>query len=38
MGIEQYRQFIRQLLSERVKRASGQRNEPEYEVQTIFDR
>ena len=37
MAVEQYRQFIRQILSERAKRASGQRNAQEYEVQTIFD-
>ncbi|HAA27288.1 MAG TPA: XisI protein [Cyanobacteria bacterium UBA8553] len=37
MAVEQYRQYIRQLLSERAKRASKQRNAPEYEVQTIFD-
>ncbi len=33
----QYRQYIRQLLSERVQRAASQRNAQEYEVQTIFD-
>ncbi|XQQ07606.1 MAG: XisI protein [Leptolyngbya sp. IPPAS B-1204] len=37
MAIEQYRQYIRQLLSERAQRASSQRNAQEYEVQTIFD-
>ncbi|MEC4884938.1 MAG: XisI protein [Scytonema sp. PMC 1070.18] len=37
MAIEQYRQYIRYLLSERQKRASMSRNYEEYEVQTIFD-
>jgi XisI protein len=37
MAIEQYRQYIRHLLSERQKRASMSRNYEEYEVQTIFD-
>lgn len=38
MAIEQYRQYIQDLLSERAKRASRQPNAREYEVQTIFDR
>lgn len=38
MAVEQYRQYIRQLLSERAQRAAKQhRNEKEYEVQAIFD-
>lgn len=37
MAVEQYRQYIRHLLSERRSRASIQRNAQEYEVQTIFD-
>jgi hypothetical protein len=37
MAIGQYRQYIRQLLSERAQRASSQRNAQEYEVQTVFD-
>ena len=37
MAVEQYRQYIRHLLSERAQRSSMQRNAPEYEVQTIFD-
>jgi hypothetical protein len=37
MVIEQYRQYICQILSERAQRASRQRNAEEYEVQTIFD-
>lgn len=37
MVIEQYRQYIQQLLSERRERHSSQRNAQEYEVQTIFD-
>lgn len=37
MAVEQYRQYIRQLLSERAQRVSRQRNAQEYEVQTIFD-
>ena len=37
MAVEQYRQFIRDLLSERANRVSMQRNAQEYEVQTIFD-
>ncbi|WP_375476924.1 XisI protein [uncultured Nostoc sp.] len=37
MAVEQYRQYIKYLLSERQKRASMSRNYEEYEVQTIFD-
>lgn len=37
MAVEQYRQYIRQLLSERAQRASRPRTAQEYEVQTIFD-
>jgi hypothetical protein len=37
MAVEQYRQCIRHLLSERAQRSSRQRNAQEYEVQTIFD-
>lgn len=37
MAIEQYRQYIQRLLTERAQRASRQRNAQEYEVQTIFD-
>lgn len=37
MAIAQYQQCIRQLLSERAERIASQRNEKEYEVQTIFD-
>jgi|GEM_PF-3830204 len=38
MAVEQYRQYIQHLLSERRLRASmQQRNAEEYEVQTIFD-
>ena len=37
MAVEQYRQYIRYLLSERAQRSSRQRNAQEYEVQTIFD-
>ncbi|MGB3691101.1 MAG: XisI protein, partial [Spirulinaceae cyanobacterium] len=37
MAVEQYRQYIKHLLSERAKQASQQRNAPEYEVQTVFD-
>jgi hypothetical protein len=36
MAIEQYRQYIRHLLSKRQKRASMSRKYEEYEVQTIF--
>ena len=34
MAVEQYRQYIRQLLFERAQRASNQQNSQEYEVQT----
>ncbi|MBL1199774.1 MAG: XisI protein [Nostoc sp. GBBB01] len=37
MALEQYRQYIKYLLSERQKRASTSRNYEEYEVPTIFD-
>jgi hypothetical protein len=37
MAIEQYRQNIQKLLSERARRASTQQNAQEYEVQTVFD-
>jgi len=37
MALEHYRQYIRQLLSERAQRASNQQNAQEYEVQTVFD-
>jgi len=37
MAIEQYRQYIQHLLSERAERAAQQRTAPEYEVQTVFD-
>lgn len=38
MAVEQYRQYIKHLLSERRERASmQQRNAQEYEVQTLFD-
>lgn len=37
MAVEQYREYIKHLLSERQKRASMSRNYEEYEVQTIFD-
>lgn len=38
MVVEQYRQYIRHLLSERAERISHRRTEPEYEVQTVFDK
>jgi hypothetical protein len=37
MAIEQYRQYIQHLLTERSQRASKPQNDREYEVQTIFD-
>ena len=37
MAVEEYRHYIQNLLSERAKRASKQRTEPEYAVQTVFD-
>jgi hypothetical protein len=37
VAVEQYRQYIQQLLSERARRVSNQRNAQEYEVQTVFD-
>jgi XisI protein len=36
-SVEQYRQYIRQLLSERAQRAAKPSPGQEYEVQTIFD-
>jgi hypothetical protein len=37
MAVEQYRQYIKHLLSQRQKRASMSRKYEEYEVQTVFD-
>lgn len=37
MAVEQYRQYIRQLLTERAQRATVQPNAQEYEIQTLFD-
>jgi hypothetical protein len=37
MVVEQYRECIRQLLSERARRVFIQQNAQEYEVQTVFD-
>ena len=37
MAIEQYKQFVRKLLSDRAQLVSKQRKAKEYEVQTIFD-
>lgn len=38
MAVEQYRQYIQHLLSEKQKRSSMQkRNAEEYEIQTVFD-
>ncbi|NEP00711.1 MAG: XisI protein [Symploca sp. SIO2E9] len=37
MAVEQYRQYLRQMLSERAQRAAQQRTEAEYEVYTVFD-
>ena len=37
MAVEQYRHYIRDLLSQRAERASRQRTEAEYAVQTVFD-
>lgn len=37
MAVAQYPQYIRQLLSERARRNESQRNEQEYDVQTLFD-
>ena len=37
MAVDQYRQYVRQILSERAQRSSRQQNAQEYEVQTIFD-
>ncbi|MEO1404321.1 MAG: XisI protein [Cyanobacteria bacterium J06635_1] len=37
MAVEQYRQYIRQLLSERAQQYPTLPNTQEYEVQTVFD-
>ena len=37
MAVEQYRQYIEHLLSERQKQTSMSRSYEEYEVQTVFD-
>jgi XisI protein len=37
MALANYPQYIRQLLSERAQRIANQRNEQEYDVQTLFD-
>ena len=38
MAVEQYRQYIQQLLSERqTQRTASQQNATEYETQTLFD-
>lgn len=37
MAVERYRQYIKQLLSERAQRSSMQRKFQEYEIQTVFD-
>ncbi len=37
MAVEEYRQYIRHILSERQKRASVPSTAREYEVQTVFD-
>jgi hypothetical protein len=37
MAVAQYQQYIRQILSERAQRIANQRNEQEYDVQTLFD-
>jgi XisI protein len=37
MAVEEYRQYIRQILSERAKRARIPPNAQEYELQTLFD-
>ena len=37
MAVEQYQQFVRNLLSERAKRVAKQHQSREYEVQTLFD-
>jgi serine/threonine protein kinase len=38
MAVEQYRQYIKQILSERAQRVANQwANEKEYAVQTVFD-
>ena len=37
MAVEQYRQYLRQILSERAQRATRPRPDPEYAVHTVFD-
>ncbi len=37
MAVEQYRQYIQQLLTERSQHRSAHVNAEEYEVQTLFD-
>lgn len=37
MAVEQYRQFIQQLLSQRAQQVRKQHHWPEYDVQTLFD-
>ena len=37
MAVDQYRNYIRQLLSERAQRIAHQYKSQEYEVQTLFD-
>jgi XisI protein len=37
MAVEQYRQYITTLLSERAQRSTGLSKAEEYEVQTLFD-
>jgi len=37
MVVDQYRQYIQQLLSERARRAAKPPNAREYEVETLFD-
>ena len=37
MVVEQYRQHIQSLLTQRAQRVSKPQNETEYEVQTVFD-
>ena len=37
MVVEQYRQHIQNLLTQRAQRVSKPQNETEYEVQTVFD-
>lgn len=35
--LDQYRQYIRQLLTDRAQRITQYQQEPEYEIQTLFD-